>query len=82
MVFKQFRYLSVEMELPDISTQQKYVDIYDAMLENQKNYERGLEDLKLVCDGLLDKHKKTSPKRMVGTLLEESDIRNKDGVIV
>lgn len=75
------RFCDIEMELPDISTQQKYVDIYNAMLENQKNYERGLEDLKLVCDGLLDKHKKTSPKRMVGTLLEESDIRNKDGVM-
>ena len=42
-----------EIELPDLPTQQKYVDIYRAMVANQQSYERGLEDLKLVCDALL-----------------------------
>ena len=36
-----------DIELPDIITQQKYVDIYKAMVANQQGYERGLEDLKL-----------------------------------
>lgn len=30
--------------LPDLPTQQKYVDIYNAMVANQQAYERGLED--------------------------------------
>ena len=38
----------IEIYLPPLSVQQKYVDIYNAMLENQRCYERGLEDLKLV----------------------------------
>ena len=34
----------LEIKLPDISIQQKYVDIYNAMVANQQSYERGLED--------------------------------------
>ena len=44
----------IEIDLPDFSTQQKYVDIYKAMVANQQCYERGLEDLKLVCDGYIE----------------------------
>lgn len=40
----------IELELPSPEIQQKYVNIYKAMVENQKSYERGLDDLKLVCD--------------------------------
>lgn len=36
-----------EIFLPPIQIQQKYVDVYNAMLENQKSYEHGLDDLKL-----------------------------------
>ena len=68
----------VDMALPPLSVQQKYVDIYNSMLANQKCYERGLEDLKLSFDALLDKFKHSSPKRSVGELLEEVDVRNSD----
>ena len=68
----------VDMTLPPLSVQQKYVDIYNSMLANQQCYERGLEDLKLSFDALLDKFKHSSPKRSVGELLEEVDVRNSD----
>ena len=45
---------SIDIELPDLPTQQKYVDIYNAMVANQQSYARGLEDLKLVCDGYIE----------------------------
>ena len=48
------RFCDMEIDLPDLSTQQKYVDIYKAMVANQQCYERGLEDLKLVCDGYIE----------------------------
>ena len=32
----------IDIELPDLPTQQKYVDIYKAMVANQQSYERGL----------------------------------------
>ena len=31
----------IDIELPDLPTQQKYVDIYNAMVANQQSYERG-----------------------------------------
>ena len=44
----------VVIELPPFSVQQKYVNVYKAMTANQQSYERGLEDLKLVCDGYIE----------------------------
>ncbi|MCM1023963.1 MAG: restriction endonuclease subunit S [Prevotella sp.] len=41
--------------LPSLSVQQKYVDIYNSMLANQRCYESGLDDLKTVFEGYLDK---------------------------
>ena len=47
-------FCALEIELPDISTQQKYVDVYKAMVANQKGYEKGLSDLKLTCDAYIN----------------------------
>ena len=44
----------IELELPSPEIQQKYVNIYKTMVENQKSYERGLDDLKLVCDAYIE----------------------------
>jgi len=72
---------AVELELPPYPVQQKYVDIYNAMLANQQSYEHGLDDLKHTFETLLDKHKQTSPKRTVGSILREVDCRNEDNSI-
>ena len=77
-VFTWDTFCETEIDLPPLSVQQKYVDIYNSMLANQRCYERGLEDLKLSFDALLDKFKHSSPKRSVGELLEEVDFRNSD----
>ena len=44
----------VDIALPPLSVQQKYVDVYNSMLANQRNYERGLEDLRVVLEGYTD----------------------------
>jgi len=72
---------AVELELPSLPVQQKYVDIYKAMVANQQSYERGLEDLKLSMDALLDKVKHTSEVIPVGDLLKDVDCRNETGKI-
>ena len=72
---------AVKMRLPSLPIQQKYVDIYNAMVANQQSYERGLEDLKLTFDALLDRIKHTSPVKPVGELLEEIDVRNEGGEV-
>lgn len=71
----------IDIELPPIDIQQKYVNIYNAMLANQRCYESGLEDLKLTVDALLDQYKEKSPRLVVGDLLEDVDVRNTDGHI-
>lgn len=74
-------FCDIEIELPKLSIQQKYVDIYNAMMANQQSYERGLEDLKLSFDSLLDSIKHLSPTVPLGKLLREIDCRNDDGTI-
>ena len=67
----------MELELPPLPVQQKYVAIYNAMLANQQSYERGLEDLKIAFDALIDKIKHTYPLKSVRELLQTVDNRNK-----
>ena len=71
----------MELDLPSITVQQKYVDIYNSMLANQLCYERGLEDLKLTIDALLERFKKGTKRIPLGELIIESDERNKDDAI-
>lgn len=70
-----------EIFLPPIQIQQKYVDVYNAMLENQKSYEHGLDDLKLSFEALLDEYKHKVEKMPIGSLLKEVDNRNMNGLI-
>ncbi len=69
----------IDIDLPPIEIQQKYVDVYNAMLANQQSYERGLEDLKLVCDGYIDKlKKKQTLMRPLGLFIEKHECKNSD----
>lgn len=45
----------IVVPLPPLNIQQKYVDVYNAMIVNQQSYECGMEDLKLTCDAYIDK---------------------------
>lgn len=71
----------LEIDLPDISVQQKYVDIYKAMVANQQSYERGLEDLKLVCDGYIEDLRRKMPCEKIGPYIKPIDERNRDLLI-
>lgn len=69
----------IEIELPDLPTQEKFVNVYLSMLENQKAYERGLDDLKLVCDGYIeDLRRNTQCTEINNYCWLKSDCRNKD----
>lgn len=75
------RFCEIELNLPPISIQQKYVDVYNAMLANQQSYERGLEDLKVAFDSILDQEKHKAQRIAVGEFLTEIDNRNDDGAV-
>lgn len=67
----------IDIELPDLPIQQKYVDIYNAMIANQQSYERGLEDLKLTCDVCIDTLSDCC-YRMVGDFVEKNQKKNQN----
>lgn len=70
-----------EIVLPFLPIQQKYVDIYSAMVANQQSYDRGLADLKLVCDGYIEDLRRQMPCEKIGPYLIESDCRNEYGLL-
>ena len=71
----------LEIELPDITIQRKFVAIYKAMVANQQSYERGLEDLKLVCDGYIEDLRRKMQCAPIGDFIGQSKEKNSDGLI-
>ena len=74
-------FCSAWIELPSIDVQKKYVDIYLAMLANQRAYEQGLDDLKLVCDAYIEDLRRKMPSEEIGKYLEELNDRNSSRLI-
>ena len=72
------RFCDITIDLPPLDIQKKYVAIYKAMLENQAAYEKGLEDLKLACDGTIDKIKEKYNKEFLGKFIKEITNKVKD----
>ena len=77
-VFSWDTLCDMSVDLPVFSIQQKYVDVYNAMLENQKSYERGLDDLKLVCDAYIEELRKELPHKKLGNYIALCDEKNED----
>ena len=67
-----------EIALPSIEQQRKYVDVYLALQNNLAAYQSKVEELKLVCDGYLDKLKVENEKLKIGEFIEQYDKRNSD----
>lgn len=70
------RFCDIEIDLPPLPVQQKYVNVYNAMVKNQKAYESGLYDLKLTCDAYIDELRRTLPHKAIGEYIEQLDERN------
>lgn len=66
----------IDIDLPSIDIQKKYVAIYNSLLANQKSYERGLDDLKLVCDAYIEDLRRKLPSESIGQFIQRVDVRN------
>ena len=71
-------FCDIDITLPSIEQQRKYVDIYLALQSNLAAYQSKVDELKLVCDGYLDKLKVENEKLKIGELLEVLDRRNSE----
>lgn len=66
----------VPITLPPLPVQQKYVNVYNAMLTNQRAYESGLDDLKLTCDAYIEQLRRELPHTVIGELIEPCEEKN------
>jgi type I restriction enzyme S subunit len=81
-VFSWEALCEMEIDIPPLPIQQRYVDVYKCMLANQQCYEFGLEDLKLTCDAYIDRLRRELPAQPIGKYISQSDERNTIGLQV
>ncbi len=80
-VFSWSALCDMEIDLPPLAIQQKYVDVYNAMIANQQCYERGLEDLKLVCDAYIEELRRKMPSEKLGKYIHQKSDKNSSNEI-
>jgi type I restriction enzyme S subunit len=68
----------VQIPIPDIDEQRKFVALYNGLLTNQKTYANSLADLQLICDTYIENLIKTEKPKILGEYIEQSDERNND----
>lgn len=74
-------FCDLEISIPSIDIQRKYVAVYHAMLANQQSYERGLEDLKLTCDAYIEELRRKTTCEKIGLYIEECFEKNDNNQI-
>jgi type I restriction enzyme, S subunit len=72
------RFCEIQIPIPDIDEQRKFVALYNGLLANQKTYENSLADLQLICDTYIENLIKTEKPKVLGEYIEQSDERNND----
>jgi len=75
------RFCEIEIPIPDIDEQRKYVALYKGLLTNQKVYENSLADLQLICDTYIEDLIKKEEPKLLGNYIEKLDERNEDDAI-
>lgn len=68
----------IDIDLPSLEIQEKYVAVYKSLLANQQAYENGLEDLKLVCDATIEKFRREMKSEAIGSYINEVNNKNID----
>ena len=72
------RFCEIQIPIPNIEEQRKYVALYNGLLTNQKTYENSLADLQLICDTYIENLIKTEKPKVLGEFIEQADERNRD----
>lgn len=75
------RFCDIEIPLPSIDEQRKYVALYKSLKKNQQSYERSLDDLQLICDTFMDTLKSDYSRKRIGDYFENVDNRNADNEV-
>lgn len=75
------RFVDIEIDLPPIEIQRKYVAIYKGLKDNLKVYQSKLDDLKLVYEGYIEKLRKEMGTEEIGPYIQEVNVKNENGKV-
>lgn len=68
----------IELPLPSIEQQRKYVRVYLALQNNLAAYQSKVDELKLVCDGYIEELRRKMKCEKIGTYISECNTRNEN----
>lgn len=71
-------FCDIDINLPDIEYQKKYVDVYLALQKNLEVYQNKVEELKLVCDGFIEELRRKMPCEKIGNYIKRYSEKNTD----
>lgn len=74
-------FCDIDITIPSIEQQRKYVDVYLALQNNLAVYQSKVEELKLVCDGYIEELRRKMKCERIGTYIVESNVKNSDNKI-
>lgn len=69
-------FCDIDITLPSIEQQRKYVDVYLSLQNNLATYQSKVDDLKLVCDGFIENLRRKMPIEKIGQYIMPIDERN------
>ncbi len=73
------RFCEIQIPIPEINEQRKFVALYKGLLTNQKTYENSLADLQLICDSYIEQLKKDeSTLKQLGPYIAQISERNEN----
>lgn len=72
------RFCEMQIPIPHIDEQRKYVALYKGLLTNQKTYQSSLADLQLICNSYMEKLKSSDNHQPLSELVQLVDNRNKN----
>lgn len=72
------RFCEIEVPVPSIEEQKRYVSLYNGLMKNQKCYEDSLDDLRLICDTFIEDQIKKGNSQKLGPLIRQTEERNSD----
>ena len=69
-------FCDIDITLPSIEQQHKYVDVYLSLQKNLEIYQSKVDELKLVCDGYIEDLRRKMKCERIGGYINRYDIRN------
>ena len=69
-------FCDIDITLPSIEQQRKYVDVYLALQKNLAAYQSKVEELKLVCEGYIEDLRRMMKCERIGAYIKPIDERN------